>query len=151
MRESLQTFVSENSPALIDTGEQAFVGIIGEGSVPTDLVIQVVDRFVEDFDAELQAFSAELDELRTEARRLNEKALAGGLDASEKRRRRAAEGRINDMQDGRRDFYPLAWLSQRGFLATYALPRKAVLLRFDDQPTGATPDDLKRLSLDELP
>jgi hypothetical protein len=135
MRESLRSFVSENSPALIDAGERAFVGIIGEGSVPTDLVEQVISRFVDDFDAEWRAFSAELDELRTEARRLNEKALAGGLDPSEERRRRAAEGRINDMQDGRGDFYPLAWLSQRGFLPTYAFPRKAVLLRFDDQHT----------------
>jgi hypothetical protein len=37
------------------------------------------------------------------------------------------------MREGNGDFYPLAWLSQRGFLPTYAFPRKAALLRFDDQ------------------
>jgi DEAD/DEAH box helicase/Helicase conserved C-terminal domain/Domain of unknown function (DUF1998) len=133
MRASVAAFVAERRRDLVAAGQEAFATILGHESVPGDLVEQTVNGFVDAFDAEWKAFTAALRELDEEVDRLNAKGRAGGLDPSEKRRRDAAEGQINDMREGNGDFYPLAWLSQRGFLPTYAFPRKAVLLRFDDQ------------------
>jgi len=133
MRTSVAAFVAERHKDLVAAGQEAFAAILGHGSVPGDLVEQTVDGFAGALDVEWKAFAAALRELDEEVDRLNAKGRAGGLDPSEKRRREAAEGQINDMRDGNGDFYPLAWLSQRGFLPTYAFPRKAALLRFDDQ------------------
>ena len=133
MRESLTSFVTAGRGELIAAGRAVLDGILGTESVPEDIVERVVDGFVEDFNTEWAAFGAEMAALDAELDRLNAKAKATGLDASEDRRRRAAEGQMKDMRSGSGDFYPLAWLAQRGFLPTYAFPRRPVLLRFDDQ------------------
>ena len=133
MRESLTSFVTAGRGELIAAGRAVLDGILGTESVPEGIVERVVDGFVEDFNTEWAAFGAEMAALDAELDRLNAKAKATGLDASEDRRRRAAEGQIKDMRSGSGDFYPLAWLAQRGFLPTYAFPRRPVLLRFDDQ------------------
>jgi hypothetical protein len=133
MRSNLEGFLAANRAALLAAGAQAFADVLGQGSVPADLVEQVVDNFSARFDREWKAFSAELEEVREEVATLNAKAIAGGLDRGEENRRRALEARAKDMQAGEGDFYPLAYLSQRGFLPTYSFPRRAVLLRFDDR------------------
>jgi hypothetical protein len=132
-RDRWEQFVADRRRELVAAGEEAFAGVVGAGTVPAELVEMAVDNFVDNFEQEWRIFASQLQRLLEEADRLNAQARAGGLNQAEQRRRRAVEHLINDMRNGAGDFYPLAWLAHRGFLPTFAFPRRAVLLHFDDQ------------------
>src|SRR5206468_3465619 len=91
MQAKLNSFVTANRATLVTAGKQAFADVIGGGSVPSDIVEDVVDRFIDDFAREWKAFTDELNEVRHEVEELNAKAFAGGLEASEQRHRNALE------------------------------------------------------------
>lgn len=134
-RLTLQEFIAANRDKIITRGNAAFADVFAEAeSVTNTLVEQVVDRFVDDLDRDMAALSQYMRELKIELDELNAKADSGGLDGTGKRRRDAIERIRNDIRSGTRDYYPLSWLAQRGFLPTYAFPRQAVLLRFNDRP-----------------
>jgi hypothetical protein len=134
-RQTLQEFIAANRDTIIARCKVAFADVFAAAeSVTETLVEQVADRFVDDLDRDMAALSEYMRELKIELDELNAKADAGGLDGTEKRRRDAIERIRNDIRSGMGDYYPLSWLAQRGFLPTYAFPRQAVLLRFNDRP-----------------
>src|SRR5207248_2182369 len=62
MQAKLNSFVTANRATLVTAGKQAFADVIGGGSVPSDIVEDVVDRFIDDFAREWKAFTDELNE-----------------------------------------------------------------------------------------
>jgi hypothetical protein len=132
-RTGLRSFIEANRSVLIGAGRAAFTDIIGVGTVPEDLPERVVDSFVEDFDTEWQALAGLYQETRSELRTIQDKEAIGESTKGDDRRRSALSGRIGEIRDGENDFYPLAWLSQRAFLPTYAFPRKAVMMRMENR------------------
>ncbi len=130
----LENFLTTNRNGLISRGKAAFKDVFDDADFVTEaLVEQTIDRFVDSLDTDMQALVAYASELRREWEDLNAKAEAQGLDKTERRRRDAVEVIRSKIRDGMGDYYPLAWLSQRGFLPTYAFPRQAALLRFNNR------------------
>ena len=127
-RATLEAFLAESWDRLVAHGQQAFEGILGSGTVSVDLPERVVDGFVEEFDAEWIAFSGLYKETIEELSAIQARELHGKGEPGDDRRRAALSKRIGDMREGKGDFHPLGWLSQRAFLPTYAFPRKAVTL-----------------------
>ncbi len=127
-RATLEAFLMERREQLVVHGHNAFEGILGSGTVSVDLPTQVVDGFVEEFEAEWIAFSGLYNETKEELSSIQARELHGNGEPGDDRRRAALSRRIGDMREGRGDFHPLGWLSQRAFLPTYAFPRKAVTL-----------------------
>ena len=64
----------------------------------------------------MQALVGYANDLRHEWEDLNAKAEAQGLDKTERRRRDAVQEIRRKIREGIGDYYPLAWLAQRGFL-----------------------------------
>ncbi|SFK86004.1 DEAD/DEAH box helicase [Geodermatophilus ruber] len=133
-RATLKQFIEANRATLIDRGRAAFADVFATAVAVTDaLVAEIVDGFVSALDREMAALVTYANELKIELDQLNAKGDATGLDGSEKRRRDAIETIRRKIREGTGDYYPLAWLAQRGFLPTYAFPRQAVLLRFNNR------------------
>jgi hypothetical protein len=132
-RSALDAFLADNRNRLVTHGTGAFEGILGMGTVPEDLCDRVVDGFAEEFDEEWIAFSGLYKETQEELAAIQARESVGQVDRSDERRRSALARRISEMREGKGDFHPLGWLSQRAFLPTYAFPRKAVTLRMENR------------------
>lgn len=130
----LNLFLTTHRKTLIKRGEAAFRDVFDDAGFVTDaLIAGTIDGFTDALDRDMQALVAYDNELKVERDELNAKADAQGLDRTEERRRVAVERLRRKIREGRNDYYPLAWLAQRGFLPTYAFPRQAVLLRFNNR------------------
>jgi hypothetical protein len=127
-RNELTGFVNGHREGLVTLGNAIFDGIVGSPAVPANLIEKVVDGFVDDFDAEWRALGAELAETKAEQATIHAAKQRGETTKTDSRRDDALTARIRQIRDGDGDYYPLAWLSQRAFLPTYAFPRKAVVL-----------------------
>lgn len=130
-RDELDAFLSSERDRLVALGEATFAGILGSASVPATLVNDTVDGFAEAFDNEWRALRAELFETQTEQAAIHAAKQKGEASKTDNRRDEALTARIRQIRDGDGDYYPLAWLSQRAFLPTYAFPRKAVVLHLE--------------------
>lgn len=132
-RQHLQGFIASERDTLARRGRTAFADVFAEArAVDESLVDRVVDGFVDQLHTDMAALVAYSNELMTERERLNALADTRALDPTENRRRSAIEKIRENIREGAGDYYPLAWLSTRGFLPTYAFPRRAVLLRFNN-------------------
>ncbi len=133
-KQSLATFLSDHRDSLVTRGKAAFRDVFDDADfLSEDLVAKTIDQFVDALDRDMQALVSYDTELKVERDELNAKADAQGLDKTEDRRRSAVERLRRKIREGKGDYYPLAWLAQRGFLPTYAFPRQAVLLRFNNR------------------
>lgn len=133
-RATVTTFLTTNRNTLIARGKTAFRDVFDDADFVTDaLVAATIANFADGLDHEMRALVAYDNELKAERDELNAKADAQGLDKTEDRRRSAVERLRRKIREGKGDYYPLAWLAQRGFLPTYAFPRSAVLLRFNNR------------------
>jgi superfamily II DNA/RNA helicase len=133
-KDALNAFLTTHRDTLIERGQSAFKDVFDDADFVTDaLVAKTIDEFVDRLDRDMQALVAYDNELKVERDELNAKADAQGLDKTEDRRRSAVERLRRKIREGKGDYYPLAWLAQRGFLPTYAFPRQAVLLRFNNR------------------
>jgi len=132
-RSNLDSFLADNRDRLVAHGHRAFEGIVGVGTVAEDLPERVVEGFAEEFDEEWIAFSGLYNETRVELAEIQARESVGSVDRGDERRRTALAGRISEMREGKGDFHPLGWLSQRAFLPTYAFPRKAVTLQMENR------------------
>lgn len=134
-RSELASFIIGRRSDLVAAGLTAFADVFASGkAVRPTLVDQTVDGFVDALEDAMRALVDYATELKAERDALNAKADTSSLDLSERRRRDAIEKIREQIRDGQGDYYPLAWLSTRGFLPTYAFPRQAVMLRFSDRP-----------------
>jgi superfamily II DNA/RNA helicase len=130
----LTDFLTANRNTLIVRGKTAFKDVFDNAQFVTEaLVEKTIDQFVDSLDVDMQALVGYSNDLRREWEELNAKAEAQGLDKTERRRRDAVEILRRKIREGVGDYYPLAWLAQRGFLPTYAFPRQAALLRFNNR------------------
>jgi hypothetical protein len=131
---SLNEFITAHRDTLIARGMAAFRDVFNNAQSVTEyLVAKTIDEFVDALDRDMQALVTYDNDLKSEWEAINAKATAEGLDKSDDRRRRTIESIMRKIRAGRGDYYPLAWLAQRGFLPTYAFPRRAVLLRFNNR------------------
>lgn len=133
-RETVDAFIRSHRDGLLMHVNAAFADVIdGAATVSHAVVADIVDEFTELLDRDMAALVDYAAELKAELDDLNAKADKDKLERSERRRRDAIEAIRGNIRNGREDFHPLAWLSQRGFLPSYAFPRKAVMLRFSDR------------------
>lgn len=134
-RAQLLRFIDDHRDSLCTSGRAAFKDVFEDAAAVTaSLVERTIDGFVDSLHAAMAALVDHYQELRAERQELNAKADVSRLERSENRRREAIEALMEQIREGKGDYYPLGWLSTRGFLPTYAFPRQAVLLRFSDRP-----------------
>jgi len=133
-RSKVESFVSQRRDELIELASTAFADVLaGAETIGAVDIADIVDKFVENLDAAMSALVNYDAELRAELDELNAKGNKGALDRSGERRRTAVGKIRGRICNGEGDYHPLSWLAQRGFLASYAFPRKAVMLRFSDR------------------
>ncbi|NJP96396.1 DEAD/DEAH box helicase [Nonomuraea sp. FMUSA5-5] len=134
MREALDGFIGANRDRLIEAGTAAFKDVFDDATAVTpQLVGLAVDGFVAALDDAMGSLVDYAAELKVELDELNARADKQPLDKSERRRREAVEAIRGKIRTGDGDYHPLSWLAQRGFLPSYAFPRKALMLRFSDR------------------
>jgi DEAD/DEAH box helicase/Helicase conserved C-terminal domain/Domain of unknown function (DUF1998) len=134
MHDALDKFIEANRDRLIQDGTVAFKDVIEDATVVTpQLVGEVVDMFVAALDDTMGSLVDYAAELKAELDELNARANKQPLEKSERRRREAVEAIRAKIRTGDGDYHPLSWLAQRGFLPSYAFPRKALMLRFSDR------------------
>lgn len=133
-RATMDTFISQHRDALVEIASNAFADVLATAeTIGVSDVVDIVDTFVQNLDTAMSALVDYAAELKLELDELNAKGDKGRLDRSGERRR-IAVGRIRGhIYSGEGDYHPLSWLAQRGFLPSYAFPRKAVMLRFSDR------------------
>ena len=134
MRDTLDKFIEANRDRLIKDGTAAFRDVLDDSTAVTpQFVGEVVDRFAAALDDAMGSLVDYAAELKAELDELNARADKHPLEKSEKRRREAVEAIRAKIRNGDGDYHPLSWLAQRGFLPSYAFPRKALMLRFSDR------------------
>lgn len=133
-RATLDTYIAENRDQLIQTASETFADVLEEGeAVSSADLASTIDSFSTRLDTAMAALVDYAEELKLERAELNARGDKGQLDRSEQRRWEAI-GRIRGkIYNGEEDFQPLAWLAARGFLPSYAFPRRAMMLRFSDK------------------
>lgn len=96
-----------------------------------------VDDFVDTFpDRYRDAWGPLIDEfasLRQEQREIARRQEAGDSSRENSIRRDSILKRMNDIREGRGDFYPYRYLGSQGFLPNYAFPRRASQVYFTDR------------------
>lgn len=133
-RDQISTFVADRRSGLHATIAGAFADVLADSQAITGQdVDDMVDRFTDKLDGAIAALVDYSADLKIELDELNAMGDKGQLDRTQKRRRDAVEAIRGAIRRGEGDYHPLAWLSQRGFLPSYAFPRKAVMLRFSDR------------------
>lgn len=133
-RAQISGYVTGHRDELIASITGAFADVVDAAETVTDTdVADMVDRFVDKLDVAVAALVDFSAELKTELDELNAQGDKGQLDKTGKRRRDAVEAIRGSIRRGEGDYHPLSWLAQRGFLPSYAFPRKAVMLRFSDR------------------
>ena len=132
--QQVSTFVTTNRDTLVASVTTAFSDVLKDADTVTDSdVTDMVDQFVTKLDTAIAALVDYSAELKVELDELNALGERGQLDRTQKRRRDAVEAIRGALRRGEGDYHPLSWLAQRGFLPSYAFPRKAVQLRFSDR------------------
>lgn len=133
-RDQVTAYVTANRTQLIAAAADAFADVLAEAEAVSAADIEaIVDKFVDELDRAMAALVDYAAELKTELDELNAKADKTSLERTERRRREAVEKIRQSIRSGEGDYHPLSWLAQRGFLPSYAFPRKAVTLRFSDR------------------
>ena len=96
-----------------------------------------VEGFIDDFsDRYRDAWRPLIDEytnLRQEQRDIAQRQEAGDNSRESRIRRDSILRRMNDIREGRGDFYPYRYLGSQGFLPNYAFPRRASQVFFTDR------------------
>lgn len=136
-RAQIDTFIAAHRADLIDAAKAAFADVLANANAITDaLAADAVDAFADRLHGAMAALVDYYGQLGDELAELNAQGNAGGLDTAGRRRRDAIETIRGKIVAAEGDYYPLSWLSARGFLPTYAFPRQAVFLRFADRTTN---------------
>ena len=116
---------------------QHVVSALGEqlGAVGFDeaWVEGFIDRFNDSYREAWQPLIDEYTNLRREQRDINQKQEAGDTSRENDIRRRSILGRMNDIREGKGDFYPYRYLGSQGFLPNYAFPRRSSQVYFTDR------------------
>ncbi len=96
-------------------------------------VNEFVDRFPDRYRDAWRPLIDEFINLRQELREINLRQEAGDTSRETNIRRDSILKRMNDIRQGRGDFYPYSFLGSQGFLPNYAFPRRASQVYFTDR------------------
>ena len=92
-----------------------------------------IDGFADRYREAWQPLIDEYTNLRQEQRDINQKQEAGDNSRENRIRRDSILRRMNDIREGKGDFYPYRYLGSQGFLPNYAFPRRASQVYFTDR------------------
>jgi hypothetical protein len=132
-RTDLANKVAEARIQVIAAASSAFGSEMSQVGISQDDLGMLVDRFAEDLNHAFDDFREEYALLQDELLAINTRAAYQGASQEDEIRRRAIQGRLDDMREGRGDFYPYRYLGGRGFLPNYAFPRRASNAYFTDR------------------
>ncbi len=99
---------------------------LDEGYVDT-----MVANFAADFDRVFDPFREEYERLQKELHEINVLAEKGLASREMTTHRTAIEHKMNDMREGKRDFFTYRYLASRGFTPNYGFPTNVTTLTFD--------------------
>lgn len=120
-------FARNKSTQMLVMGEDAFGNLLAEEYIPNNLIQDVVDNFLSEFERHWKNFRNDYFDLMDELNRLHD--ISTKVPRKEARRYERMMSSIRQsvraMREGSDDFYPLSYLSQNGFLPYYAFPRQA--------------------------
>ena len=134
LRTTLEKAVVAKRLSIIASGEAAFdTEIQAFDWFDHSFIEEIVDGFVDGFDGAWDVFRREYSDAQEELSALNAKGATQRLERDEERRRRSLEERLDDMREGRGDFYLYSYLAAQGFLPNYAFPRRAAAVFFSDR------------------
>ncbi len=118
---------------IVSAARSAFGNQLDVVGLSVDDLDGIVAGFVEDFDRAHDDFRDEYRRLQEELRAIHARQAHTGISREDEIRQRAIAGRLEDMREGRGDFYPYRYLGARGFLPNYAFPRRASNAFFTDR------------------
>src|SRR6266542_6933415 len=134
LRSSLEKEVERLGKRIEQSAARAFAAEMAAFEwLHDDFVRRTVQDFADAFDTAWNAFRSDYVTARDELKALGEKGASIKLDQEEQRRRVSLEGRLDDMREGRSDFYTFRYLATQGFLPNYAFPRRAASVFFNDR------------------
>jgi hypothetical protein len=134
LRSDVESELKKHAAAIEDSARRAFAAEIAAFDwFDTEFVSRVVEAFADDFDLAWNGFRSDYANARDELKQLGQKGLSAKLDLEEERRRISLENRLDDMREGRSDFYTFRYLAAQGFLPNYAFPRRAASVFFNDR------------------
>ncbi len=131
--EELQRKVLGSRDAIETAARNAFGGELERAGMRREEVSRSIERFTEEFDRTHDDFRDEYRRLQEELRSIHARQAYQGVTREDEIRQRAIGGRLDDMREGRGDFYPYRYLGSRGFLPNYAFPRRASNAFFTDR------------------
>ena len=113
----MDTFIAQHRDALVEAASNAFADVLANAeTLERPISLDIVDTFAQNLDAAMSALVNYAAELKAELDELNAKGDKGRLDRSGERRRTAVGKIRGQICRGERDYHPLSWLAQRGFL-----------------------------------
>jgi hypothetical protein len=134
LRSSLEKEVERLGKRIEQSAARAFAAEMAAFDwLHDDFIRRTVEDFADAFDTAWNAFRSDYMTARNELKALGEKGASIKLDQEEQRRRVSLEGRLDDMREGRSDFYTFRYLATQGFLPNYAFPRRAASVFFNDR------------------
>jgi len=98
-----------------------------------EFIVEIIEHFVDELDAAFNRWRLEYNLLSEEYDKNSLKLKHEGRDKQLSSRQAIITGRMEDMRDGKKDFYTFKFLGIQGFLPNYAFPRSNSFVSFWDR------------------
>lgn len=133
-RAAYQQGVTHHFHTIVQAVETAFAAEIERFAwFDRDFIETRLLHFLDDLDAALERWRTEYTRLDNEREALNLQLGKVGVDYPLDRRRSVIERKLEQMREGKRDWYLYRYLGGEGFLPGYAFPPQATILSLNDR------------------
>jgi len=147
LKEEFQARIQQQRSAIIGAVKDAFAKEREHFQWLTDgFIASTVDGFAEALDSAFNPWRTEYGQLLQEAQEIHDRLVYQHANVGLEQRHNIIAQKLEEMREGRDDFYTYRYLGSQGFLPNYAFPRKLAAVTFYESEETLSRDPVIALS-----